>query len=173
MDLLARYGSITMHTMSPHPVGPNLVIFSKYLKKIDRGPNFKAGSCLMTTVILHVTYVVTNRLTTGQSRHARSLNKETHWYCSQHRSGKAKVIIPIHVTLTPTLIPLHLKENKIIQTRYAASDYHCYIPSCDKVCHLTRTCSDFIEPRDRVLAIGEWKYLQNSELRTKKRQLIN
>lgn len=114
-----------------------------------------------------------NRLTTGQSRHARSLNKETHWYCSQHRNGKAKVIIPIQVTPTPTLIPLHPKENKIIQTRYAASDYHCYIPSCDKVCHLTRTCSGFIEPPDRVLATGEWKYQQNSELRTKKRQLIN
>lgn len=47
-----------MHTMSPHPIGPNLVIFSIYLKKIDRGPNFKAASCLMTTVMLDVTYVV-------------------------------------------------------------------------------------------------------------------
>ena len=60
---------------------------------------------------------------------------------------------------------------KTIQARYADSAYHCSVPSCTQVCHLTRTCSGYIEPRrevrDRILATREWKCQQRNDMRMK------
>ena len=95
-----------------------------------------------------------NGLTATQNRHAGSLSKDIHCSCPQHGNGKAKVITPTQAKAAPSATPERERSssagktcsvcNKIIESQYAASAYHCSIPSCDQVCQLTRTCSGFI-----------------------------
>ena len=70
------------------------------------------------------------------------------WKCPQHGFGNVEIIIP-----TPLVLSYQVVAGKLcsiyynpIQSRYAQLAYHCDDPSC-AVCHLSATCSGFVNPR--------------------------
>ena len=139
LALLILQAGDTELNPGPLSVDPNPVICVICSGKIDRGPNIEgAASCLSDNCYARF-HLPCNGLNTAQSCHARSLNKEIQWSCPQHGNGKAKVITPTQATVAPSSSPERERAsaarktcwicNKIIQTRYAASAYHCSIPS--------------------------------------------
>ena len=85
------------------PIDQNQFICVTCCKKINRGPNLKAAasghndSCDARCQC--------NSLSTARSRHARSLNKEIHWFCPWHSNGKAKVITQTQTTVALSAPP--------------------------------------------------------------------
>ena len=177
--LLLQAGDIEIN-LGPRPIDPNPVICDVCNKKINRGINLETSATYYQEDCEVRCHQLCNGLTQSQTCHAKSKNKEIHWKCSQHGNGIAEVITPDQDTIFEVIS----RENhpsaagktcsvlrKTIQARYADSAYHCSVPSCTQVCHLTRTCSGYIEPRrevrDRILTTLEWKCQQHNDMRMK------
>ena len=97
-----------------------------------------------------------NDLPTTQTHHAKTCGRTITLKCPQHGPGIVEIIIP------PPLVyelPYHPSAaSKLcsvcknhIRSRYADLAYHYADPSCD-VCHLTTTCSCFVNPRANTRA---------------------
>ena len=92
-----------------------------------------------------------NGLTTKQTRHAKSCGCTIKWKCPQHAIAIAEIIIPF-----PPLFELPSRPsaagrlcsicNNPNRSHYANLEYHCEVPSCANVCHLSATCSGFVNP---------------------------
>ena len=153
-SLILQAGDIELNS-GPRPVDLSSVICAICCQNINGAPNLEAAASCLNGNYDYRLNLRCNDFTTAQSGHARSLNKEIHGSCSQHDNGKAKVITPTHATVASSATPEREQAsaagktcsvcNKIIQTQHAASDYHCSIPPCDQVCHLTRTCSSSLK----------------------------
>ena len=177
--LLVQAGDIEINP-GPRPIDPNPVICDVCNKNINRGINLEASATCYQEDCEARCHQPCNGLTPSQTHHAKSKNKKIHWKCSQHGNGIAEVITPNQDTIFEVIS----RENrpsaagktcfvcrKTIQARYADSAYHCSVPSCTHVSHLTRTCSGYIEPRrevrDRIFATREWKCQQHTDMRMK------
>ena len=106
-----------------------------------------------------------NGLSTGQTRHAKDSGCSILWKCPQHGSGIAKVIIPQAPVYEQPNRPSAVGKScsvcmNPIRTRYADLAYHCANASCDNVCHLAATCSEFVytrgNARPRALSTRIW-----------------
>ena len=153
-SLILQEGYIEL-SPGPRLIDPSPVICAICCQKTNGRPNLEAAASCLNDSCEARCHLRCNGFTTAQNRHARSMNKEIHWSCPQYGNGKAKVITPTHATVASSATPERERAsaggktcsvcNKIIHTRYAASAYHCSIPSCDQVCHLTRTCSSSLK----------------------------
>ena len=98
-------------------------------------------------------------LTTNQTRHVK--------FCWRPIAGIAETIIPpsslFELPSRPSAAgKLYSVCDNPIRSRYADLAYHCEHPFCS-VCHLSATCSGFVNPRRttraRVLSTQIWRCL--------------
>ena len=108
-----------------------------------------------------------NGLTTNQTHHVKSCDCTIMWKCLQHSTGIAEIIIPPPpVYGLPSRPSAAGKQcsvcNNSICSCYGDLAYHCEDPSCDNICHLSATCSGFVNrkrnTRAHVLSTRIWRY---------------
>ena len=149
--LLLLSGDVEIN-QGPRPIDQNPVFCTICSRKINRGPQQDMAPTCSNENCSARCHQACNRLSTGQTRHAKDSGRSIIWKCRQHASGIAEVIIPPAPAYEQPNQPSAVGKScsvclNPIRTRYADLAYHCADPSCGNVCHLAATCSGFIYPR--------------------------
>ena len=141
----------------PRPIDQNPVFCSISSNKINYGiqqdiaPTWSDKNC---NAGCHQAY---NGLSINQTWYGKNSGRSITWKCPQYGSGITEIVIP-----PPPIYELPSRPSAVgkscfvcknpIRTRDADLAYHCVNSSCDNVCHLSATCSGFINPRRTITA---------------------
>ena len=146
--LLLLSGDVEINP-GPWPIDQNPVFCTICSRKINRGPQQNVAPICSNENCSARCHQACNRLSIGQTRHAKDSGRSTIWKCPQHGSEITEIIVP----LTPAYEQPNWSSavgkscsvcRKPIHTRFADLAYHCANPACGNVCHLAAMCSGFV-----------------------------